>query len=350
MFHLIIHCKPAGNASPFSLVYEVDKYINAACHVAVNCFALISGYVWFNARWSISKIVRCWSIGFFYSVVLNGIVFLLDGKIYTLKEDLLCLFPVFSGYQWYLTAYVFLFFCIPVLKVIVNSLSKKQLELFLTIILLLTTVLPMLLRIDSFHLNFGYSPYWLCILFLVGNYVAKYDPYKNISSRKWLFSYLVFTTLTWGVGFLVEYVTNIAFGSVSWGDWLYNYSSFSVFIASFSLFMFFKQNLFSVRRTKILKKISGATFGIYLIHTTKGIWKMSGDYLVPFSNDSIFGYCLTLTLFTIGIFLVAAVIEILRESLFRKARINQLISRIDSVRPIRIINETFNHEKLRRLN
>ena len=180
MFHLIVHCNLAGNINPLSITYEMDRFFNAACHVAVNCFSLITGYVWINSKWNVGKIVKYWMIAFVYSVGLNGIIFVFDRFLFTPKELLLCVFPVFSKYQWYLTAYVFLFFCIPILKIVMDSLSKKQIEMFLMVILLLTTIVPIVLCIDTFSINYGYSVWWMGILFIVGNYVAKYNPFKQI--------------------------------------------------------------------------------------------------------------------------------------------------------------------------
>lgn len=42
---------------------------------------------------------------------------------------------------------------------------KKQIEVFLTIILLFTTIVPIGLRTDTFDMNYGYSAWWMGILF-----------------------------------------------------------------------------------------------------------------------------------------------------------------------------------------
>ena len=262
--------------------------------------------------------------------------------LFTPKELLLCLFPVFSKYQWYLTAYVLLFFCIPILKILLNSLSKKQIEVFLTIILLFTTIVPIGLRTDTFDMNYGYSAWWMGILFLVGGYVSKYKPFKQIKKGQWLLLYFGVTTITWGIGYIVELCTLELMGNAIYGDWLYNYSSVTVFLAAFSLFMFFEQlEIKSKASNRLLRTISGATFGVYLIHTTKGLWNFSDNIL----ENHITGlphYVLTLFSLTICVFSISVVIEVLREYLFKKLRVNCLISRITNSSVIQRINNLFN--------
>ena len=121
----------------------------------------------------------------------------------------------------------------------------------------------------------------------------------NRSKKLWLLLYLGFTTITWGCGYLVELCTYQLIGNAIYGDWLYNYSSITVFLASFSLFMFFKQIEVNGNAFKRgLQIISRATFGVYLIHTTKGLWKLSDDILVnritePFQYLLVLGLSLT---------------------------------------------------------
>ncbi|MGQ9411683.1 acyltransferase family protein [Streptococcus pluranimalium] len=77
--------------------------IQASVYVAVNCYALISGYVGFRSSFKYSKVVNLWLQVAFYSIGIT-LFFLILGKDIGSNDWLAAFFPVITGQYWYVTA------------------------------------------------------------------------------------------------------------------------------------------------------------------------------------------------------------------------------------------------------
>ena len=106
--------------------YAVSWYLELSAYCAVNCFALITGYVGVNVPYRISRFINLWFQVFFYTA---GITFLfkwlVPGSV-SFKGMIQAFFPVLRLAYWYFTAYAVLFCFIPFLNPAIRSLSRES--------------------------------------------------------------------------------------------------------------------------------------------------------------------------------------------------------------------------------
>ena len=250
----------------------VAWFLEIACFCAVNCYALISGYVGVFSKYKLSNFGYIWCQAAFYSVLITfGFLLFCPGSIG--KADILSAFlPVISNQYWYVTAYAVLFLFIPFLNAGIEKLSQKQLGSFLITVFILTSLLQPVIQHfwkDVFLMNDGYSALWLIILYVCGGYIRKYGLFKRIKRHRtgiFLLLYLFSTTVTWCSKFLLEVYSERFFGEKTGVDILINYQSITMLASSIFLILAFEKINFGAAFTKTIAFLSPLAFGVYLIH------------------------------------------------------------------------------------
>lgn len=100
----------------FYLLY----FIQAALYCCVNCFGLISGYVFVDHDIKLMSILKLWGQVLVYSISISAFIFVISGK-YTYSELIKTVFPFLSASYWYFNAYVGLFLVMPLLVFIISK-------------------------------------------------------------------------------------------------------------------------------------------------------------------------------------------------------------------------------------
>lgn len=113
-----------GHADSYFIVTWI---IQVLVYGAVNCYALISGYVGINSRYRYSKLLSIWTQVFFYTFTITAL-FAITGHEVTLLNWRDAFFPIVSGQYWYITAYFGLLVFMPVINNGLNALTDKQLK------------------------------------------------------------------------------------------------------------------------------------------------------------------------------------------------------------------------------
>lgn len=306
----------------------------AFAYCAVNCYALISGYVGVKARWRPANLLCLWLQVAFYSVVLTLLCSgLVPGGV-GLTDLLHAAMPV--TYQsvdyWYFTVYFGLFFLMPLLNHLVRTMPRRQLRGMLVLLVLVFSVLPTVTRHDRFGLNNGYSIWWLALLYLIGGYLRQYEGRISLRGRWALGLYAGASLLSYGL----RMARNILTARVSWyawigerffgaqADWL-NYISPTVLLASLGLLLFFRALTLPAWLTKLVRWASPLAFGVYLIHNHP----LVGDL---FMEDRFVAYAALpgplLVLAVVGtavlLYIGCTLLEALRAALFRLLRVRRL--------------------------
>lgn len=149
--------------------------------VAVNLFALLSGYLGINSCFKRRRIIELWLQVLFYSwLCLWGMI--ISQRDLGLMEIVKALFPTVFQQYWYFNAYLGVCFLAPLLKPGLKQLSQAS---FLKIILaglFLFSVLGSIPGSDRYGLAGGYSVLWLLMMYLVGAYLKLhgYPHLKNV--------------------------------------------------------------------------------------------------------------------------------------------------------------------------
>lgn len=313
---IVLHILGIGGvlqtALPNSIVYKIAWFMEIVAYCAVNCYALISGYVGVNSKFRLSHILNLWLQVCFYSVIIYCIgAFWSDGI--TWKTIVKACFPVMTKEYWYFTAYFALYLMMPLLNRMLYAVDKKMAKYFVFLSVVLFVFMPMLAKTDLFFINNGYSVGWLVILYLLGGIIRKYYSEYTVGKRVLLIGYLVSVLLT--------FITKLVDVPLFELGFLINYNSPTMLLAAVCLVFIFK-DLNVNGLVKLTKIFAPFTFGIYLVHVHTFIF----DYVFA-GNFSWLVRCrpiifvLLIVAFTILVFIICSMIEFLRIKIFGLCKI-----------------------------
>lgn len=308
-------------------------FIESFCLVAVNVYVLISGYFGIGEEVVadinqvkitnvLKRTIRIWLQVWFYSAAI-GILFMVMGlqefDIYTV---FMYVFPVSTEHYWFATAYLLLTLLMPFLNVGFDRMEKKSIQGILGCMLLVfsvaKTILPMQLPWD----HKGYDAFWFVFLYLTGAYLRRYGV-KLITNRVRAVLLYVVNTLIIYASFLLIHELYLRTGMledfISYG---YSYNFLFCYLAAIGLFLVFQSNPKEEKPATcglVLQTISGATFGVYLIHEHVNI-----RYLWPtwfqtaeFADSSVLMFLLHMMGTVTVVYLVCTGVEIIRSKLIK---------------------------------
>lgn len=333
MLHVLGQGGVLYEVSPFTGQYAVSWLLELGVVAAVNIYAIISGYVGFDVDFRCKRIIGLWFQVFFYSVILAVIfMYLYPGDFLTKTYIMKAVLPITTAEYWYISSYFGMFFFMPVMNIAINKLEEKQLRFSLLGLLLLYTVLPTMLNQDPFSLNEGYSVLWLCVLYLVGGYLGKYQIADRISHKVAGFTWLICVVGTWGLKLLLEFATMRVFGEIKYSYILAYYTMPITVIEAIMLVVFFsKVHITGKAISAVIKATSGATLGVYVIHVQtfvfyKIIYQMT-TYLAYEHPLKLLGIVL---LDAVLVYVVCTVIDLGRNQLFRWMHMPQLAEHLEN--------------------
>ena len=136
ILHVLGHGGILRNLEVLSLSYCVLWLLEITCYCAVNCYALITGYVMVNSKFKYKKIFYLWLDVLFWRLLLTFIMNFMFPDLVGKKDFLYSVFNVMFNSYWYFSSYFALFFFIPfitqiaILLIILNLHLHYQLELF----------------------------------------------------------------------------------------------------------------------------------------------------------------------------------------------------------------------------
>lgn len=306
-------------------------FIHSFCFVAVNCFALISGYVMCNSKFRMSKICQLWAQTFFYSAGFR-VLFSVIKKEFIAEKLIKSFLPISTSQYWYVSAYFGMFFLIPLLNTAINNMEKKVFERTLLLCFTVFCVNFVFLQslYDPFGMQGGYSTLWLALMYLTGGYIKKYSVAEKIKKSTALILYFVMSTVTFLSRPILTVLTRKIFGKVIYEDAFVRYDTLFVTLASLGLFVFCVRLSFSERTKKVIGFFSPAALGVYLIHYHPNVFT---DLIkkVPLNLPGINIFLLPVIVFSFAfaIFIVCSLIEKVRIWIFKVLHINSIFVRFE---------------------
>lgn len=317
---IILHVLGVGGViykiNSTSHIYAIAWLLEFAAYCAVNCYALISGYVGVDSKFRISNILHLW-VQVTVTTVIITLVFYFSGIDISLQDLRESCTPITSQLYWYFTAYVALYFLTPFLNLFVINLNKKMATYFLVISLMVFSVIPTFCEKDLFFVNNGYSVAWLIILYLVGGIIKKHYIVIKLKKRVLFGGYLLSVIITLLSKLIIEYLAKEITFTLLGSNFLMNYNSPTMVWAGVSLLLIFS----NIKVDKLIKPIvfvAPVTFGVYIIHTHPIVWKNLITNRFAFLIDlhpSVF--VVAVFLVAIGIFGACTIIEFVRIKIFR---------------------------------
>lgn len=334
VLHILSHggMKDAVGLKPANewLIY----FLETAVFCAVNCYALISGYVGLFSNYKYSNLIVLWCRVLFYSAPIAAACKLLFPAEVGVKDLISAFLPVLSGQYWYFSAYFILFLFIPVLNAALQTLSKKRMgAVLLALVFILSVTYPVarLLLSDTFMLGEGYTAWWLMVLYLIGGYVRKYGLFKNAKPSVLFLSYLFSVTVTWMSKWVITAVTEGLFGVIKSTELLKSYISVTVLASAIFLFLLFEKIRVGKGWVKIISFLSPLAFSVYLIHDNRFIRAhlMKGRF-EWLAHLPWYQMVLLVLAFAVGIYLVCSCVDLVRHYLFKWIKLKERLEKQES--------------------
>ena len=323
----ILNNAPAGSAH-----YYIAWFLESAAFCSVNCFALATGYLMFEHKFKYRKIISLWLIVQAYNIVFFIIdVFIFKSTITQTQTNVFL--PILSNEFWYLTSYFCLFFFIPFLNKLINSISKKQYYVLIITGFLLFCLAYIPLSKDVFKLNYGYSAWWLIYLYLVGAGIKKYNIFGKMSCISAFAVHIIFVIATFVLNSLTIFTKDIVIESMGINlsdifERMVAYVSPTVFLSSVFLFAFFIKLKINNVFGKIFSCAQPLIFQVYIIHTHYFILDRLNNRFIGYLKLNPFIMLFMIIIVALAIFVSCLFIDCIRNIIFKILKINYLIDKL----------------------
>ncbi len=302
--------------------FIITWLIEAIIICAVNCYAIISGYVGYREEkieTQYGKYIVLWLQVFVYSVLLSLGVQFFSGNI-EVREIIKAFMPVTSTQYWYFTAYTALFFLTPWLKKFVYHLSNQEAKKCLAILGVFACYITFAgILYDPFILAGDYSFVWLTVMYVIGALFKKMDLISFISIKAaWIMA---------GVCVVLNWIQKLIIPSQ---NIFMKYTSITVVILSVALLVIFSRiEIKKCLVKKIIKYLASATFGVYLIHDNIAIRNyFIKDQFAWVAYIDAWKIPIVVLAISACIFIGCLAIDICRGMLFEKLKISEYSARM----------------------
>ena len=307
------------------------QFLRIAMLCAVNCYALISGFVGWGKRPKLSGFAMLWLRAVLYCAAITAL-YARTGPV-DYRTALNAVLPVTTGQYWYLTAYAGLFVLMPLLNFVVQKMPKRELTAALGGILLLFCVLPISPLTDAFYLHDGYSVLWLAVMYLLGGYLGKYGVLSRLSRGKWLLVYLGAVLFAYVPRMAVLYLKP-SYWSMGYGNILIEYTSPTIVLAAAALLAVFSRLKLPGWAENAVSRLSPHAFGVYLLHAHPLVFShvledrfaALGTAPIPVLVGSVFAWAL-------GIWLLGLCVDWLVGWFLKALKADQLLKKLDRLLP-----------------
>lgn len=330
--------------SKYSSQYYLAWLLEIAAYCAVNCFALISGYVGVTARFRPINLLRLWLQAAFYTISITLIFRFAAPETVSLKTLLKAFIPFCTNTYWYLTAYALLFLTLPLLNsLLLQSHLRDTLRSILLILAIPASLLAILPGRNTIAAPFcgGYSAIWLAYLYLIGGFIhlngidaLLHLPHPGAHRINALihalFASRTACALTYVAVILLTYLAWMALplleqrliGHPSHIISFVAYNSPTILIASIALLQLFTQLQLPSSLNAVIRFASPLAFSVYLIQNQPLIWKhLFHQAFSGFAALSPLPFLLVCVATPLAIYLVCSAIDFLRLQLFKFLRL-----------------------------
>lgn len=332
---VVLHVLGCGgileNCERFSLNYYVAWFLETSAYCAVDVFAMITGYVMINTKFSGFKMIPLWLTVFFYSSIIT-ILFKFVPSLSLLHEvsffELIkgIFFPVVSRQYWYFTSYFGMYFFIPFINKLLHSLEKNEHRNLCLTIIAIFSILPVLglKRVDSFNTGWGYTTLWLTCLYIFGAYFNMYP--VQITKKKCFVLYLASIFCAWFAKFMSHVLIKVIFSQDKELDLFIDYTSIFIILSGVALLLLFSQiEVKNLKFQKIIVFVGGLAFSVYIIHVQPFVFNYIFSQKFAFLvNENGALLVLKVLIFALVIFVACLVIDLIRYFIFKILRINKI--------------------------
>ncbi|MBQ9604681.1 MAG: acyltransferase, partial [Firmicutes bacterium] len=327
LLHKGIYTLPFLN--PTSGVFITRWTIYVLCYCAVNCFALISGYVGIDrTKVTLTPAVMLWLRTFFYTFIITLLFFVFMPSKVGKTEWLGAFFPIYTNQYWYISSYFGLLVIMPLLNKGINSVDVKRLKMLTMALIAVFSIAPTFLQNDVMNTNAGFSTIWLIILYIIGAYLKRRGSLKS-SVLQCFICYLSMSGISLAVKMILSNFHNrYDYYELAKSNPLISYTSPTLLGASIFLVLAFSQIKVHEVTKKVITMLSPLALGVYIIHVHPLIWLNVLPLMNRFSNyENVFTTIVSTLLAALFVYLVCMVFEFLRSLLFKALKLQELVSK-----------------------
>lgn len=330
IIHVLVYGGIVDNNQPLSMHYEAAWLLEFAVYCAVDCYALVSGFVGYGRKHKYSNLIYLYFQVIFYLVLCYTVFMIRVQELPQIREYIRFMFPFAYGVYWYFTAYFCMFFFIPYINLMLEKMEKEMADRLIGSIILLFSIIPVIFYRDVFFTNYGFSPLWITMMYIIGAYIKKYELHKKISGWKALAGWFGIVLFTWIVRWITEYVTARTPGGMRYGNFFESYISPTTIGATVMLFCFFSNLKIKDRWKKPIAFFAPLTFGVYLLHENPIVRDrcIRGRVSAYLQLNPVF-MVLAIIVTGVLIFLIGSAVDKVRLELFRLLRIRELSVKIE---------------------
>lgn len=331
LLHSIDHSGLYETLEEGTPLYAYELFIYALVQVCVNCFVLISGYFLVQSEFKLRKLISLWIEVVFYSFSIKLIMMIMGEITFSVASLISCFVPILTGRYWFITIYFGMYLLFPFYNIAIKAMNERQHKsLVLLLIVLFSFMSSIYPSFKGMNSGGAWGLAWFTVLYFIAAYIRiYYVPDKNKKSSLVLFfaiPFLMTLVLLMVQKMQIGFVSNIV------NNW-WKYDSIPVVIASLALFVTFikmESKGLNGRRNQLAIKISGTTFGVYLIHAhanicTEAMWQRLGIV----SNLSHWWFPIYQLVIVVVIFLVCSVIDCCRQRLFAMMKVERFSIKVE---------------------
>ncbi len=319
-----------GELPVLSIQYDQAYLLEAIVFSAVNCFALISGFVGYGRKFCYSSILRLLLQVLFYTVPTAIVFLMFRPHMVGVRGILQSWFPFAYPVYWYYTAYFCMSFFIPALNFLVDRMEKKALQGVLLAAFFVFSLLPTLFRSDIGNTASGYSALWLGLLYIFGAYIKKYGLLQKQSQGKLLLGFGVLTLANWAVKLTMEAITGLILDEPLQDGYLLSNTSPTVVLSAVALLLLFSRMQPGKFWVGFAKYFAPAAFGAYLFYENQYIRAV---LVVPVSRwlSALPGPLMLIGVlsFAVLLWLGGSMLDKLRIMLFDMFRVKKLCQKVE---------------------
>ena len=320
--HILGHGGLLSNAPFASKRYYLLYFIEFFAFSAVNIYVLVSGYIGTD-RYSYSSFFKVHLQVVFYSVFIPLIIAIRFSETLSLTNIWKGFFPVCSNTYWFYSAFFFVNLFKPFFNAFSAHLSVRNHCAFVLMVIVFIAIFSCFFDSNLLYLNYGYSVFWLTILYVLGGSLKQISRVHSFKSWKCLLLYLICVLTAFFYKFFSEkFLLPIVIDS----NEMLNYLSPTSLIAAIAaVFGFSNLQIGSLRLKKVILTLSNLTFGVYLIHDHEMVRLLFiTDRFVPLIHLYPIKMLLLIFMSVISIFSCCGFMEYGRLKLFNLIRISKL--------------------------
>lgn len=269
-FVIVLHLTGVGGICGAAVLgtpqFYISQFLRIGTFSAVNCYALISGFVGWNRNVKLSGLLSLWLRVIAFCVVITVFTQLRDPAAVELSDLWKAFTPVRLQKYWYFNAFVLMFPFTPVLNRGIRSMSAREAVLSVAGICLLLLTLRIPGVRDTVLLANGYSALWLMMLYLLGGLMSRFDIPARLPAPGWTGLALLAVAASYFPRMWMLYMQPELWTAAN-QNLSMQYTNLPVVLAGVALVGLFARLELPRWGIRVTKALAPHAFGVYLLHT-----------------------------------------------------------------------------------